>query len=125
MSLTTTSPIALCGVLLAVLGLAGSADARRPSLRVSRTVVSPGQRVRITGNADGCPRGDTVLILSQAFRSRANFAGVPAVSTPVRRGGAFSASATIRRVDPGLYRVSARCGGGNLDVYGVLQVRRR
>lgn len=95
-----------------------------PRLRVSRTVVVAGQRIVVSGSVAGCPRGDAVTIISKAFRSRAEFAGLPAVSARVGRGGRFSTGVTIGRVLPGYYRVGARCGGGDLGTYAVLLVRR-
>ena len=94
----------------------------RPSLRVAPTVVAAGARVRVYGNADGCPRGDTVYALSRAFSGPA-YAGLGAVKAPVRAGGRFSATGRIRRdAKPGRYVVSARCGGGNLGVTARLRV---
>ena len=94
------------------------------SLVVSPTVVHPGGAVRVTGNADGCPRGDTVLILSRAFSSRTGFAGVPALRARVRAGGAFATTGRIRvHAARGRYGVTARCGGGNLGVEAHVTVR--
>jgi hypothetical protein len=84
-------------------------------------VVRAGHVVRITGNAGDCPRGDTVSILSRAFRGRL-FAGVGGVETPVRAAGRFAASARVRLRAHGVYRVTARCGGGNLGVVARLRV---
>lgn len=87
------------------------------------TVARPGARVWLTGNADGCPRGDTVLILSRAFAGH-GFAGVGEIDGRVRSGGAFAASGRIRRnAAAGRYGITARCGGGNLGVLAYVRVR--
>ena len=109
-----------------VVGLAavGTATAARPSLTVAPSVARPGQAVVIRGNADGCPRGDTVFVISRAFAPRHEFAGVPAVLARVQPGGLFRATTRIpltRR--PSTYTVTGRCGGGNLGILRKLVVR--
>jgi len=80
--------------------------------------------VTIRGNADGCPVGDTVSVLSRAFAPTHEFAGVPAVLARVRSGGVFRATTRIPRTRRhGSYVVTARCGGGNLGVARHLVVR--
>lgn len=111
----------VCALL--VVGVA-PAIAARPSLIVSPTKVKRGGRVQIRGNADGCPVGNTVFVLSHAFVRTHEFAGVPTVLARVRRGGGFRATTTIpRRRRPGGYGVTARCGGGNLGLLAHLTVR--
>ena len=110
----------------AALALAGSSAAApsRISLRVRPTIVAPGALVRVSGNADGCPRGDVVMALSRAFAGP-GFAGLGGISARVRARGAFSGTGRVRRyAAPGRYRVTARCGGGNLGVSAFLRVRR-
>ncbi len=81
--------------------------------------------MHIRGNADGCPRGNTVLVLSRAFVHTHEFAGVSAVLAKVRAGGGFRATTVIPRTRrPGRYVVTARCGGGNLGVAVHLTIRR-
>jgi hypothetical protein len=93
------------------------------SLHVNPARVSAGAQVRVFGNADGCPRGDQVTLLSRAFSHAHEFAGVSAVFATVKRGGAFS---TFTRIPvgraAGRYVISARCGGGNLGVTAHLTV---
>ena len=109
--------------LAAVVASVVLAAASAPSLHVSPSVVSPGALVRVSGNADGCPVGDTVLVLSRAFRGP-EFAGVHYISARVRAGGAFSATGRIRRhARAGRYGATARCGGGNLGVLAHFRVR--
>jgi hypothetical protein len=99
-----------------------SGSRTRPSLRVSPIVVAPGGRVRVFGNAGGCPRGDTVFILSRALAGR-SFAGLGAITTRVRAHGTFSASGYTRRnARAGSYTITARCGGGNLGVTAHLHL---
>jgi hypothetical protein len=112
-------------LMVAVLGLAGvgTASAMHPTIRVRPTVASPGQRVEVTGNADGCPRGDAVTIISRVFPGH-GFAGIGAITARVRVGGAFSAWGRVRAdAKPGRYGITARCGGGNLGVAAYLRVR--
>jgi hypothetical protein len=110
--------------LAAALVLAGSAAAAKPRLHVSPLTVARGASVHVYGNADGCPRGDTVSVLSRAFPGQ-GFAGLGAITARVRRGGAFSAYGKIRRhASPGRYSVTARCGGGNFGVVVYLRVHR-
>ena len=87
------------------------------------SVVARGGLVHVSGNADGCPVGDTVLVLSRAFRGP-EFAGVHYIGARVRAGGAFAATGRIRRrARPGRYGATARCGGGNLGVLARFRVR--
>jgi len=93
------------------------------TLRVRPAAVSPGAQVRVSGNAAGCPRGDTVMVLSRAFAG-ATFAGVGMIPARVREGGAFAATGRVRRfARDGRYVVTARCGGGNLGVTAHLRVQ--
>lgn len=95
------------------------------ALRVTPNPVKAGHLATITGSAGDCPPGQTVTVISSAFSAVHEFAGVPAVSTTVRKGGAFWKSTTIpasRRA--GAYSVTARCGGGNLGVAVDLRVVR-
>jgi hypothetical protein len=89
----------------------------RPSISVFPVQVRAGGRVRVYGSAGGCARGNSVILMSEAFPEDDEFAGVPAVQTPVRAGSLYNVSVRIpgdRR--PGDYRISARCGGGNFGV---------
>jgi uncharacterized repeat protein (TIGR01451 family) len=96
---------------------------QRPSLHVAPSRVPPGARVRIFGNAGGCPAGDQVTLMSRAFSPAHNFAGVPAVFARVRRDGGFSTTTQIPRGRAaGRYVVTGRCGGGNLGVSAALAV---
>jgi len=110
--------------VLAGLAAAATAAAARPSLSLTPSVARPGQLVVVHGNADGCPAGDTVFVLSKAFAPKHEFAGVPAVLARVRRGGVFQVTTRIpatRR--PSTYVVTGRCGGGNLGILRRLVVR--
>jgi hypothetical protein len=114
--------IAAAAVLFAT---AATAAPARVFLAVTPTAVHRGHPVLLRGNAGSCPVGDTVTILSRAFARTHEFAGVPAVLAKVGSGGAFRASTRIpvkRR--PGLYGITARCGGGNLGVAAHLRVLR-
>jgi len=108
-------------LLLAV--LAGPAlSATRPSLRVTPSTAAPGSKVRVSGNAGGCLRGDIVSVLSRAFPGH-GFAGMGTISARVNARGAFSATGHIRqKAHQGRYAVTARCGGGNLGVTAYVRV---
>jgi len=113
--------IALVAAL--VVGATGSSAAgARATLRIRPATVSPGAQVRVSGNAAGCPLGDTVMVLSRAFAGK-GFAGVGSIPARVRAGG-FAATGRVRRyARAGRYAVTARCGGGNLGVTAYLRVR--
>ncbi len=94
-------------------------------LTVTPAAVHPGHTVLIRGSAGSCPVRDTVTIISRAFPSTHEFAGVPAVLAKVRSGGLFHVMTRIPlRRRAGRYGVTARCGGGNLGVAGKLTVLR-
>ena len=96
-----------------------------PHLTVTPAVVTRGHAVVLSGSAGGCPAGDAVTIISRAFVHRRDFAGLPAVFARVRAGGSFRATTRIPATKrPGRYRITARCGGGNLGVVAHLTVRR-
>ena len=117
--LALVASAAALGVGATVSGAAGG----RVTLRVRPATVSPGAQVRVSGNAAGCPRGDTVMVLSRAFAG-ATFAGVGMIPARVREGGAFAATGRVRRrARDGRYVVTARCGGGNLGVTAYLRVQ--
>jgi hypothetical protein len=95
------------------------------SLSVAPNPVRAGYVLLIRGSADSCPVGDTVTVLSHAFPATHQFAGVPAVLTPVRAGGAFHTQTMIPSTKrTGTYSITARCGGGNLGVLVHLRVTR-
>jgi hypothetical protein len=112
-------------VAVAVVALFSSsaAFAAPPSLTVGPASVHRGHHVIIRGNADGCPTGDAVTIISRAFAHTHDFAGVPAVFALVRSGGKFGVRPRIPSTRAvGSYSVSARCGGGNLGVTATIHV---
>ena len=81
--------------------------------------------VRVSGKAGDCPVGDSVTLISRAFVHTHDFAGIPAVFARVRAGHSFRVSTRIPRTKrPGLYVVTARCGGGNLGVKASIHVLR-
>jgi len=116
-----SAPIVLAVALVIASALPASATGSRPRLSLHPRIVRAGHDVRVTGNADGCPRRDQVFILSRAFTGRV-FAGVGGAVARVRAAGFFSAVAHVRARAHGTYRVTARCGGGNLGVAPRLKV---
>jgi hypothetical protein len=106
-----------------VLALSAVAVAAGTSIRVHPHKVEAGHRVHISGSADGCPVGDRVTLLSEAFPHRHQFAGVPAVFTRVKSGGKFGRRVRIpAHRAAGRYSISGRCGGGNLGATAHLRV---
>jgi len=108
-----------------VLALANPASA--VSIVVSRHTVAIGETVVISGDTTvagtHCASGDSVTLISNAFKGHAEFAGVGAVYTPVDATGRFSVSVTITSaVTPGTYTIRGRCGGGNFSVGTTLVV---
>jgi hypothetical protein len=108
---------------IAAAGLLPAGALASPALHVKPKKVHAGERVRVFGNAAGCPTGDKVALLSRAFPKTHKFAGVPAVFTPVKAGGLFSRRIRIpESKKPKRYTISARCGGGNLGITRKLRV---
>jgi hypothetical protein len=109
---------AAVGALGVLVILAGSVSAAAgpagQSLSVSPSTVQRGHSVTITGVAPSCR---TVTLLSDAFPSTNEFAGVPSVNAVSTAGGHFHATVTIPASRaPGVYTISARACGGNLGV---------
>jgi hypothetical protein len=115
--------LSLAATLL--LALSAVAFAAGTSIRVHPHRVEAGHRIHIRGSADGCPVGDRVTLLSEAFPHRHEFAGVPAVFTRVKSGGKFERRVRIpAHRAAGRYSVTGRCGGGNLGVTAHFRVVR-
>lgn len=94
-----------------------------PSIIATPATVAAGNRVRVHGLAGGCPQGDQVTLISRAFPHTHDFAGLPAVFTPVRAGDRYSVRVRIPASKHGRYAITARCGGGNFGVTGHVTVR--
>jgi hypothetical protein len=113
-------------IAAAALGLTPGQAFAQATLNVKPKSVHAGERVRVFGTVGGgCVAGDTVTLLSEAFPHTEEFAGVPAVMTPVRPNGTYSKRVRIpRHRHRGIYTVSGRCGGGNFGISRKLRVRR-
>jgi hypothetical protein len=112
----------ILGVLAVAAPALGAADGRI-RLAVVPPTVARGGAIRVVGNADGCPRGDTVFAISRAFPGR-QFGAAGALTGRVARSGAFSIRGRVRaRIARGRYVVTARCGGGNLGVAAYVRIR--
>jgi len=99
---------------LALTGPAGQ------SLSVSPSTVVRGHAVTVAGIAPSC---NTVMVLSDAFPSSNEFAGVPAVDATSTSGGHFTATVVIPvNRAPGSYAITARACGGNLGLSVTLVV---
>jgi hypothetical protein len=108
---------------VAAAGLLPAGALASPTMHVKPKKVHAGNKVRVFGNAAGCPAGNTVTLISHAFPKTNEFAGVPAVFTKVRADGSFSRRVRIpKSKTPKRYTISARCGGGNLGVSRKLRV---
>ena len=110
-------------LVVTLVASAGVALAAGPTINTDPKPVTQGGVVRVFGVVPQCARGNTVTLLSRAFSHRHEFAGVPAISAVVRRHHRYSKRTTIpaqRR--PGRYRITGRCGGGNLGVIAHLRV---
>jgi hypothetical protein len=108
----------------AALGLLpGGALAASATIHASPNPVHAGKKVRVFGNAGGCPVGDRVTLLSRAFSHRHEFAGVPAVFATVNADGHYSKRTRIPASrTPKKYKITARCGGGTFGVVRKLRV---
>jgi hypothetical protein len=96
---------------------------RGPTIHVRPGAVPAGGVVSVFGSAGGCGPGNDVILLSEAFPRRNEFAGVPAVLTPVRADGRYRTRIRIpRRRRAGSYQVGARCGGANFGIARALEV---
>lgn len=129
---TTTTAICRLGAMtLSLAAVGGSAAAAtaatnycdpfagcKHSIQVSPKTVKAGHAITVRGSvAGGCQTPGPVTIYSRAFNGATarTFAGVPAVFPKANAKGKFSAKVTLARtVRPGSYRISGRCGGGNL-----------
>ena len=113
----------LTALVVTVLASTGVALAAGPTINTNPTRVAQGGVVRVFGVVPQCARGNTVTLLSRAFSHRHEFAGVPAIFATVGRHHRYSKRTTIpagRR--PGRYRITGRCGGGNLGVIAHVRV---
>jgi hypothetical protein len=108
-------------VALAVLAPAALASSAH-FVKVSPSKVRRGKIVTVSGSvAGGCQtghQGDFAIIFSRAFKGATThkFAGIPSISVSLAKStnGAFSTKVKIsRKVRPGKYFVTGRCGGGN------------
>ena len=115
-------------VSIAALGVVGVLAAQAiaaggPTIKVSPGSVRVGQIVRVYGVVPGCASGNEVTLISAAFSHAHDFAGLPAVFARVGAHSAYSVRTRIpvaRR--PGVYRITGRCGGGNLGVAASLRL---
>lgn len=95
-----------------------------PSIHLTPRAVPAGGVVRVSGLAGGCGSANNVTLISRAFSHAHDFAGLPAVSAPVRGDDTYRVNTRIPAARaPGVYSVSARCGGGNFGVTAHLTVR--
>jgi hypothetical protein len=113
---------AIPAVVLCLLVAAGSASAARVRMVVAPASVSPGAAIRVSAAASPCLARDQITLISSAFPGHAF--GEGAVYGRIGPRGSFAVTTRIRRGLPaGLYRVGARCGGGNLGVSVSFRVR--
>jgi len=97
------------------------------AVHASPNPVLAGHTVTVSGSVGPDQAGSEcatgVKLLSRAFNSNQDFAGVPALGATVRPDGTFQATTTIPRSRAaGSYTITGRCGG-NLGVSATLVVR--
>jgi hypothetical protein len=127
LSASSTTGLGAAGLASAVasgLDVSRRTSATTVALAVRPRAVRRGGSVVVSGVAGGCTAGDRVTVISRAFAAAHTFAGAPAVFAQVGSAGRFSTMTRIpatRR--PGIYILTARCGGGNLGVSARLTVK--
>jgi hypothetical protein len=92
------------------------------SIAVSPSTVSPGGTVNIHGtvSVDGCPQSDDATVGGDAALFPPDGFG-PTVHRDAN--GAFAVDYTVpTSTPPGTYRITVRCGGGNVGVSAELRV---
>jgi hypothetical protein len=107
-------------VILTLLGAPAWARSEPVRLQVSPKSVAAGDRVTLSGSV-GSPKSVAgsecatgVRLLSRAFSSTQEFAGVPALGAAVRPNGTFTTTTIIPRSRAaGTYPITGRCGGAN------------
>jgi hypothetical protein len=109
---------------------ATSADAQfktpAPTINVHPGAQFQGKTVRVFGRAGGCPTGDRVTLISNAFSHQHDFAGRPAIFAKVQPGDRYSVVTRIPgNKTPDRYAITGRCGGGNFGVTAHLRVLKK
>jgi hypothetical protein len=106
-------------VILTLVGTPAGARSEPVRLRVSPSSVTAGDRVTLSGavgqeSVAGSECATGVKLLSRAFASTQEFAGVPALGAAVRPNGTFTTTTIIPRSRAaGTYPITGRCGGAN------------
>jgi hypothetical protein len=95
-----------------------SASASAATIKVDPGTVQTGHKVRLHGKVADCSE---VVLLSHAFPHHHEFAGVASVTIKVQPDGHYSRRVRIP-ANPGTYKITGRCGGGNLGVEAKLKV---
>jgi hypothetical protein len=119
----TASRTALLAVVCAALVAVPALAAGHPTIVATPNPVRPGHTVTIHGVVPGCPKGDQLTLISQAFSHHHDFAGLPAIFATIHAHSAYSVTTRIPSTKArGPYSISGRCGGGNIGVTRVLNV---
>lgn len=102
-------------LILTVLAAPAAAAAAPAGLHLSPHTVPAGTIVHVSGNVgNGCGHTGSVTVISAAFHTGHEFAGVNAIFIHIRPSGNFAAKTRIPSTRaPGGYHVGARCGGGS------------
>jgi hypothetical protein len=87
------------------------------TMHATPTSVAGGHKVRVHGILASCP---VVTLLSKAFKSKHEFAGVPSVNAAVKHAHYSRKVKTIKT--PGTYTISGRCGGGNIGATAKITI---
>ena len=110
------------------LTLTWSTPASAATINVSPSTVAVGGQVTVSGDVlangqPGCQVPGDVTLISRAFQGLGEFAGVGAITAQADSSGNFSVTATLpATTGPGTYKITGRCGGGNLGVSASLTV---
>jgi hypothetical protein len=106
--------LALFALVLAI-ALPATAAAFPVGLQATPHTLAAGSVLHVHGNVgNGCSHHGSVTVISNAFHSGHDFAGVNAIFIKIRPSGNFAATTRIPSSRaPGAYHVGARCGGGS------------
>jgi hypothetical protein len=107
-----------CLAVVLALAFCAPAFGATATIRVKPKTVVSGNKVRVHGTVPEC---EQLTLISRAFPHRHEFAGVPAIFVDVQADGHYSRKVRIP-AGPGTYKITGRCGGGNIGALAKLTV---